>query len=257
MAVTEDGPWPYLAIALEESRLTTATLAVARDDEPTVIHLGHLGPVLRRGLLILGEVVVVPGALLFAFVLAGHPMLGLVAVFGWRAACIGARLKADARVPATCWLAFALFVTRTVAGLVVSSVGLYLLVPVILCAAQGLFFLGSPAARRPAMMRLAADYVGHLPDHAALRRLFAHLSGIWGGVHLLSAALGAWALTLETTRAVAVTSGLGLACTTISAGGCVGWGLWRGARLPGLRIALGVAHPAPVAVPAEALAPAA
>jgi hypothetical protein len=236
--------------------LTTATPAAAHDT--AVIHLGRLGPVARRGALILGEVVVVPGAILYALVLAGHPMLGLASVLCWRAGCIGSRLRAEARVPATCWLAFALFLTRALAGLAVSSVGLYLLVPVVLCAAQGLFFLCSPATRRPAMMRLAADYVGHLPDHVALRRLFAHLSGIWGGVHLLCAAVGAWALTLGTTRAVAVTSGLGLLCTSVSAGGCIAWGLWRGARTPGLRIALGNPPAAPLPLARiEELAPAA
>lgn len=210
--------------------------------EPTVIHLGALRTAFARGLLLLAEVVAVPGALLYAFAVAGRPMLGLVAVFAWRVACIGTRLGNGSRVPATCWLAFALFLTRTAAGLAVSSVALYLVVPVALCAAQALFFIGSSATRRPVMMRLAADYAGHLPDHPALRRLFAQLSTIWGGVHLVCAGAGAWALTLSTTHAVAVTSGLGLACTLLSVGGSVGWGLWRGARIPDVRITYGHRH---------------
>ncbi len=141
--------------------------------EPTLVHVGRLPAALLRGLLLVGEVVVVPGLLLYALVAAGHPMLGLLAVFGWRTACIGGRLSARVRVPATCWLAFGLFLARTVAGLAVSSVSLYLFVPVVLCAAQGVFFVGSTFARRPVMMRLAADYTSGIPDRSELRRVFA------------------------------------------------------------------------------------
>jgi hypothetical protein len=207
--------------------------------------MGRLRSVLTRGLLLAGEVVVIPGVLLYVFVTIGHPMLGLVAVFGWRAAWIVSRAGSGSRVPATCWLAFGLFLARTVAGLAVSSVGVYLLIPVLLCAIQGLVFLGSPLARQPLMMRLATDYVEELPQHhPALRRLFTQLSCIWGGVHLVCAGLGAWALTLPAGQAVAANSGLSIACTATSVAGCLGWGLWRSARIPGLRIACGEKRPA-------------
>jgi hypothetical protein len=216
--------------------LVTGTTPPAVLDEPAVVHLGPARSVVARAGLLLGEVVVVPGAILYAFVAAGRPMLGLVAVFAWRVGCISARIGSGSRVPATCWLAFALFLARTVAGLAVSSVGLYLLVPVVLCAAQGVFFVGSAFTARPVMMRLAVDYAHRIPEHPALRGLFAELSALWGVLHLLCAGAGAWAITLSTTRAVALTSGLGLACTIGSVGGCVAWGLWRAARIPGLRV---------------------
>ena len=73
----------------------TAPLATVH--ETSVIRLGRLRPTLARGVPLLGEVVVVPGALLYVLVAAGRPMLGLVAVFGSRAACIGARLGPDRR----------------------------------------------------------------------------------------------------------------------------------------------------------------
>jgi uncharacterized membrane protein len=229
---------------------------------PAVIHLGPLRSFLARGLLILAEVVVVPGLLLYAFVTVGHPMLGLVAVFMWRIAWISSRLGKRVRVPMTCWFAFALFLSRTVAGLALDSVSLYLFVPITLCAVQGIAFLGSAASRRPLMMRLASDYTAALPQHPALRGLFAQISAIWGVVHLACAALGLWALTLATGQAVAVTGGLGLVCTVSSVGGCLGWALWRTRRIAGLRIAFRApgrpaALPVPSAVPATELAPAA
>jgi hypothetical protein len=231
----------------------------------TLVHLGRLPAALRRGLLLIGEVVVVPGSLLYAFVAAGHPMMGILAVFAWRTALIGSRVWAGIRVPATCWLTFGLFLARTVAGIAVSSVSLYLLVPVVLCAGQGLFFIGSSFSRRPLLMRLAADYTARIPDRPELRRVFAQMCVIWGGVHLACAAMGAWALTLPSVQAVAVTSTLGLVCSLASVGGCAAWGLWRACRIPGLRVvcsdkpahdhvpAHGPAHVAvPVAVPAAA-----
>jgi hypothetical protein len=221
-------------------RTPVNTTDLAREtaaSEPAVIHLGRLSSVLPRGLLLLGETVAVPGILLYAFVAAGHSMAGLVAVFLWRSACIGGRGVARISVPATCWMTFALFVSRTVAGLAVSSVTLYLVVPVVLCAAQALFFLFSARAKRPFLMRLATDYTDDIPDSPALRGLFAQLSGIWGGTHLICAAVGAWAITLPPTQAVAVTSVLAMACAVASAGACIAWGLWRVRRIPGLRIA--------------------
>lgn len=218
--------------------------------EPTIIHLGRLRSLLTRGLLLLGEVVAVPGVLLYVFVAVGHSMIGLLAVFGWRVACIGVH-RTRSRVPATCMLAFALFLTRTVAGLLVSSVSLYLLIPVLLCACQGIFFAGSALLRRPLLMRLATDYTEHIPDTRVLRRLFAQLSGVWGGVHLVCAAIGVWSLTLSASHAVAATSTLSLACTLGSVGGCIGWGLWRTTRISGLRIAFGE-RPHPSALPALA-----
>lgn len=206
---------------------------------PVVVHLGCLRSLVTRGALIMGEVVLVPGVLLYAFVTIGHPMLGLLAVFAWRASWIVSRKGSGVRVPATCWLAFGLFLTRTVAGLALGSVSLYLVVPIVLCAMQGFVFLGSSVAQRPLMMRLATDYTGTLPHHPALRGIFAQLSGIWGAAHLVCAALGLWALTLSTNGAVALTSGLGVVCTLTSVGGCIGWALWRAARIPGLRLVLG------------------
>jgi len=207
--------------------------------------------VLKRGLVLLTEVVAVPGALLYALTSAGHPAAGMVAVFAWRTAWIGLRQTARGRVPTTCWFAFALFLARTIAGIAVSSVALYLLIPVALSAAQGALFLASGFTRRPLLMRLAADYTDDLPDRPRLRRVFAQMSGIWGGVHVASAAIGSWALTLPTAHAVAVTSILGVTCTVTSVGGCIAWGLWRSVRIPDLRIVYGDSG-----TPPQTLAPA-
>ncbi|MDH2412569.1 hypothetical protein [Nocardioides sp. CER19] len=223
---------------------------------PTVIQLGRAPAMLQRGAVLLGEAVVIPGVLLYAFAAAGHAMAGLLVVLGWRSACILGRIAGHRRVPTTCWFAFALFLARACGGLAAGSVSLYLLIPVVLCALQGLFFVGSALAERPVMMRLAADYTADLPDSPTLRRLFAQLSGTWGVVHLVCAALGAWAITLPTPSDVAVTSALAIGCTVASVGGCIAWGLWRMARIPGVRLVF-ADRPAPREVVAPERVPAA
>jgi hypothetical protein len=232
--------------------VNTASAVVPAAAETTTVHLGPLPTMVSRAALMIVEIVVVPATLLYLLVSAGHPMAGLVAVFAWRSACIGGRLARGVHVPTTCWLAFGLFLARTAGGIAVSSVSLYLLVPVVLCTAQGLFFLGSAFTRRPVMMRLVGDYTADIPDAPELRRLFAQLSAIWGVAHVACAAAGAAALTLPDAQAVAVTGALGIVCTATSVGGCAAWGLWRGSRIPGLRIVL--AHrPSPSIVPGNAV----
>jgi hypothetical protein len=89
-----------------------------------------------------------------------------------------------------------------------------------------------------------------------LRRLFAQLSGWWGLMHLACAGIGAWAVTLPTTDAVAITSGLGVLCTGGSLAGCALWGFWRAARLPGLRLVFAdVPKPERSAAPGRPLEP--
>jgi hypothetical protein len=206
------------------------------------IHLGRLTPTVVNGIWLVVETVVVPAILLFAFVGAGHDMAGLVTVFGWRSACILARWSRGHRVPATVWMAFALFAARTVSSLAVTSVAVYLWQPVIMSALTGGMFVVAAFGKRPLTLRLAHDFV-HLPAPVAanprVRHLFRDLTLILGVTHLASAFVCAWAMRLPTDATVAVHGGLGVACSLVSVGGCVGWGLWRVSRIPALRVRLG------------------
>lgn len=217
----------------------------------TIVHLGRVRSIAPRAAALTTEIVVVPGILLYLFVSAGHAMLGLMVVCAWRTSCIGARLALRVAVPTTAWVAFGLFAARTAGGLAASSVALYLVVPVCISALQGAVFLGSAFTARPLMGRLLRDFASSVPECPMLKRLFAQLSGWWGVVHLVCAGLGAWAVTLPATEAIAITSVLGIVCTGGSLGGCAFWGFWRASQLPGLRLVFadhpGVAgDPAPV-----------
>lgn len=225
----------------------------------TVVHLGRVRSIAPRAAVLTTEIVVVPGVLLLLFVSAGHAMLGLMVVCAWRTACIGTRLALRVAVPATAWVAFAMFSARTVGGLAASSVALYLVVPVCTSAAMGAVFLASAFTTRPLMGRMLRDFASSVPECPTLTRLFGQLSGWWGGVHLVCAAVGVWAVTLPATEAVAITSALGVVCTGGSLGGCVLWGFWRASRLSALRLVFAdvpAEHPAPVRMlePVPALA---
>lgn len=217
-----------------------------RLDGQTVVHLGRVPAIAARAGLLTCEITIVPSLLLYAFVEAGHAMVGLLVVLVWRTACVAGRLTLGLAVPATVWVSFGLFSARTAGGLAVSSVSLYLVVPVAVSALQGAVFLGSAFTRRPLIGRLLGDFASDIPDHPALRRLFAQLTGWWGVVHLVGAGVGGWAVTLAAPQAVAITSVLGLVCTAASLGGCALWGLWRAARIPGLRVRFEECAPEPL-----------
>ncbi|MBO0843887.1 MAG: hypothetical protein J2P22_00520 [Nocardioides sp.] len=224
--------------------MPTSTTADADTSADTTIHLGRLAPTLLHGLWLVAETVVVPAILLFPFVRARHDMIGLLAVLAWRSSCIFARWLRGARVPATVWMAFALFAARTVSSLAVTSVVVYLWQPIILSVLTGGMFVVAAFGTRPLTMRLAHDFV-HLPASVTanprVRHLFRDLTLIYGVVHLASAAVGAWAMRLPPDATVAVHGGLGVACTVVSVGVCVGWGLSKVSRIPGLRVRLGEA----------------
>jgi hypothetical protein len=221
------------------------------------IHVGRPMPAALDGLWLVAETVVVPAIVLFQFVRAGHDMVGLLAVLGWRSACILVRWIRGHRVPATVWMAFGLFAVRTVASLAATSVAVYLWQPIALSLLTGALFVVAAFGERPLTMRLAHDFV-HLPGSVAanprVRHLFRDLTLIFGAVHLGSAAVGAWAMRLPADTTVAVHGGLGVACTGVTVGACIGWGLWKVSRIPGLRVRLGDAPTYPVSTSAVGLA---
>ena len=246
------------AVASPGAGRVRAVPAPAALERETVVHLGRVRSIAPRAAALTVEIVVVPGVLLYLFVSAGHAMLGLMVVCAWRTSCIVLRLARRIVVPATAWVAFGLFSARTIGGLAASSVALYLVVPVCISALQGAVFLGSAFTAKPLMGRLLRDFASSIPECPRLTRVFAQLSAWWGIVHLACAGVGAWAVTLPPTDAVAVTSVLGVICTGGSLAGCAFWGFWRTAQLPGLRVVFRdvppVVAPLPIREPVPALA---
>lgn len=214
-----------------------------------VVYVGRLRTTIGHAAWLVIETVVIPAAMLYLLVRGGHGMPGLVAVFAWRSACILCRRARGHRVPATVWMAFGMFAARTALGLAVTSVAVYLWQPIVMSAVMGATFTVTALGPKPLTMRLAHDFI-HLPESLAatprVRNLFRDLAMIWGAVHLTCAATGAWAMGLPSATTVAVNGALGVTCTVVSVGGCVGWGLWRVSRIQGVRVRLADAPVCPL-----------
>jgi hypothetical protein len=150
-----------------------------------------LGAVLRRGLPNLVEATIVP-AVLFAVTAA---TLGsgaaMVAVLVWGYGALGRRLAFHQRVPALLVLATLGLTVRSVIGLASGSTFAYFAQPIGTTVALAVLFVGSVVVGRPVIARLAHDFVPLHPDVAArpgIVHLFAGLTVLWAGVHVLTAA---------------------------------------------------------------------
>lgn len=205
----------------------------------TTVYLGRPGRALLNAAWLLAEVVLIPTVLLYLFVAAGRPMLGLAVVFAWRTGCIAVRWIRGHRVPATVWVAFGIFAARTGFSLAASSVALYLWQPVFMTAAMGTVFILTAFTARPLIQRLAHDYVTLPPAVTSDRRVratFRDLTLLWGGLHVACAGIAAWSMRFPVEATVAIHGAVGAGTTVAAVTGCVLWGVWRASRIPGLRL---------------------
>ncbi len=162
------------------------------ESEPRSLHTRKvLGAVLRRGLPNVVEATLVPTVL---FLLAGAaigPGAAMVAVLVWGYGAIGRRVALHRRIPAVLVLATFGLTVRTVVGLSSGSTFAYFVQPVATTVALAGIFAGSALVGRPLIARLAHDFVPLDPEVAgrpAVVQLFAGLTMLWAGVHLLTAA---------------------------------------------------------------------
>jgi hypothetical protein len=94
-------------------------------------------------------------------------------------------------VPAILLLATLGLTVRTLIGLVSGSMFAYFAQPVATTVALAAVFLGSVLIGRPVITRLAHDFcpiADEVADRPAVAQLFAGLTLLWAGVHLLTAA---------------------------------------------------------------------
>ena len=162
------------------------------EPEARALHVPQvLAAVLRRGLPNLVEATLVPTALFVVAVALLGPVAAMAAVLVWGYGAIGRRLLFRQRVPALLMLATLGLTIRTTVGLASGSTFAYFIQPVATTVALAVVFAGSAWLGRPVIARLAHDFVPLHPEVAgrpAITRLFAGLTLLWAGVHLLTAA---------------------------------------------------------------------
>jgi hypothetical protein len=166
--------------------------ADSRSSEPESLHTREvLTAVLRRGLPNLVEATIVPAVLFVAVTATLGSLAAMVVVLTWGYGALARRLAFRQRVPGLLMLATAGLTVRTVIGLASGSTFAYFAQPIGTTVALAVLFAGSALLGRPVIARLAHDFVPLHPDVAArpaIAELFAGLTLLWAGVHVLTAA---------------------------------------------------------------------
>jgi hypothetical protein len=195
-------------------------MLVGRPDatEPDAISTRKvLAAVARRGMPNLVEATLVPTILFLAVGAAIGPGAAMVAVLVWGFGAIARRRLLGTPVPAILLLATFGLTVRTVVGLASGSTFAYFVQPVATTVGLAVIFAGSVLIGRPLIARLAHDFVPVHPDvlgRPAVVRLFAGLTLLWAGVHVLTAATTfSLLVTLPVPMFVALKTG---ACAAIS-----------------------------------------
>lgn len=160
-------------------------------DETTVSHRPVLLAVARRGLPQIIEATVIPAILFWVSLMTLGTVVAIIVVLGWTYAAILRRLVRGHRPPAILVLATIGLTVRTLVGLLSGSTFAYFVQPVATTVVLSGLFFGSVLIGRPVIARLANDFCPIAPEVArrpAVMRLFAGLTLLWAGVHLLTAA---------------------------------------------------------------------
>jgi hypothetical protein len=188
-----------------------------------------LSAVARRGLPNIVEATLIPSSLFILLVATAGTAIAMVGVFAWSGAAILRRVVRGAPIPALLVLATIGLVVRTSVGLLSGSTFAYFLQPIATTVALAAVFLGSVLIGRPVIARLAHDFCPLDIDVArrpAVVELFAGLTVLWAGVHLLTAAatLG-MLMTMPVTTFVAVKTVTCLAITVCAIVVTILWAL--------------------------------
>jgi hypothetical protein len=202
-----------------------------------VVELAKLKPMLVRGALLMLETAVIPTLLLYACTVTVGALWGLVAVLGWCALTVSARLTMRQRVPTMLLFAVGGLVGRTTLALLFSNVYVFLFQPIAGSFCMAVLFLGSAAIGKPVTMPLARDFVA-LPsqlfqDHR-VRRIFINVSLIWGVSRLIDVGMSVGSLHFGVDAGLLSRGLLSTLLTVATIAVCAVWG-WRWIRqIPGV-----------------------
>lgn len=148
--------------------------------------------VARRGIPNVVEATVIPAVLFFVVMTTVGSAAAMAAALAWGYGMILRRVLRGRPVPAILKLATLGLTVRTLVGLLSGSTFAYFLQPVATTVVLASVFFGSVLLGRPVIARLAHDFCPIAPEVAsrpAIVRLFAGLTFLWAGVHLLTATI--------------------------------------------------------------------
>jgi hypothetical protein len=207
------------------------------DSHHHVVELAKLKPTLIRGALLMLETAVIPTLLLYACTITVGDLWGLVAVLGWCALCVGARLTMRQRVPSMLLFAVGGLVGRTTLALLFSNMYVWLFQPIIGSLFMAVLFLGSAAIGRPVTVPLAKDFVA-LPSQLfrdrRVRRIFVNVSLVWGASRLIDAGMSVGILRLGVDAGLLSRGVFSTLLTVATIALCAIWGWRRIRQVPGV-----------------------
>ncbi len=164
---------------------------------PPAPHRPSLGTILRRLAVSLSVACVVPGVLFYIALVAFDVTAAVIAALTWSYGAILWRWATGRRMSGLLMLTVAILTIRTAITLSTGDTFIYFLQPVVSDGVVALIFLASLATATPVVARLAADFYPMDLDVATrprIRRLFWHLTLLWGGVGLVKGGVGYWLL---------------------------------------------------------------
>jgi len=187
-----------------------------------------LGLVGRRALPTLIEATIIPSILFYTFLVTVGPPAAMLAVLAWSYAAMLRRLVTRRVVPGLLQLGLVGLTVRSIIGLL-SGTFMYFFQPIATTLVLAILFLATLRFGRPMIARLASDFCPLHPEIAArpaVRRLFAGLTVLWAGVHLLSAGMTfAMLETMPTTMFVPLKTVVSLAITVSAVVLTVSWAI--------------------------------
>jgi Protein of unknown function (DUF3159) len=166
-------------------------LEAAESEAPEFSKPAILLAVGRRGIPHLLEATLLPALLFYVLVIAVNGTVAMIGALAWAFVAIGRRLVLGHHIPSILLLATLGITVRTLVALPSGSMFAYFVQPIATTVALAAVFIGSVFVGKPVISRLAHDFCPISPDVASrpeVMRLFAGLTVLWAGVHLLTAA---------------------------------------------------------------------
>ncbi|MHB8439897.1 MAG: VC0807 family protein, partial [Acidimicrobiales bacterium] len=161
------------------------------------IHLPSPKAFFRKAMPPLVEGTIGPGVLFYLVLLTGGFRWALIAAVAWSYAAIIRRLVRHEPVPGILALGTLLVSVRTAVAFVTGSAFAYFVQPTAGTFLVALIFIGTAAAGRPLVERMAHDFCPIDPELLAspfLRRFFLRVSWLWSVVLTTNAGLVLWLL---------------------------------------------------------------
>ncbi len=170
----------------------------------------------------LGVACVVPGVLFYIALVTYDVTAAVITALTWSYGAILWRWATKRRTSGLLMLTVAILTIRTAITLSTGDTFIYFLQPVVSDGVVALIFLASLATTTPVVARLAADFYPMDLDVAArprIRRLFWHLTLLWGAVGLVKGGVGYWLLQTQSLVDFVLTKNIVVISLTVCAVG--------------------------------------